>query len=209
MENILYALLGWLAGILSSFLLEWNRNRRITASLRVALQFEMVEYRYRMTGVVFMLASRSNALSPELINWLLGHFKAYPERGTHNEAVEALESLAANPAATKQSAAQFAASASQKTLGLKKYPTPALDAAVASVSLFTPKEQRAILEVRTLVSNYDSVVDEVWRFFERTFDSSLNDSNRAKIDKNLETAGTQALHVCQRIADHAAELARP
>ena len=45
-ENVLFAVLGWVAGIFSSILLEWNRDSRLVKSLRKALHFELHEFRF-------------------------------------------------------------------------------------------------------------------------------------------------------------------
>ncbi len=102
-------------------------------------------------------------------------------------------------------AADFSAKASQKSPALKKYPTPALHTAVSSVALFTTHEQKEILELATLVANYDAVVDEAWRFFEMTF-GSLTAPNLQNVQANLNTAYAQAADLCQRLADQAARV---
>lgn len=205
MENVLYVALGWLAGILSSLVLEWNRDHRVTKSLRKALLFELAEFRFRMAGVVFMLGTRSGTLTPERIAWLIGEFESYKGFASPKDVLDALRAMQEHPQEAQAVAKRFAAQASQGSPGLKKYPTPALDAAVGSVSLFKPQEQRQILEMRTLVSNLESATDEAWKFFEKTFDGSLTANDRQRIDVNLETAYAQAAQICERIAKHASQ----
>lgn len=205
MENALFVALGWLAGILSSLVLEWNRERRIAKSLRTALLFELAEFRFRMAGVAFMLGARSGTFTPDRISWLIGEFESYKGFASPKDVLEALRAMQEHPEEAQRVAKHFAAQASQASPGLKKYPTPALDAAVAAVSLFKPAEQRQILELRTLVSNLESATDEAWRFFEKTFDSSLTANDRRRIDVNLETAYAQSAQICERIAKHASQ----
>jgi hypothetical protein len=209
MQSVLYILLGWLSGLFSTVLLEWNRDNRHVKSLRAALRFEVVSYRHRMAGVAFMLFTRSNQLLlGDRLNWLIGEFDAYhgPDR---NEAfLETLCLLRDHPTESRVVAARFAEEASQASPGLKKYPTPALDAAVAAVALFKPDEQTEILELRTLVSNFEAAVDEAWRFFEMTFNASLNDESRRRVNVNAEMAYSQIAQLCERIANQAARVAR-
>jgi len=77
---------------------------------------------------------------------------------------------------------------------------------VNAVSLFSPVEQRQILELRTLISNLESATDEAWRFFEMTFNASLPEESRRRVDVNLETAYAQAAQLCERIARHVASM---
>jgi hypothetical protein len=202
--EVLYLAFGWLAGLFSSLLLEWNRDHRTTASLRQALRFEMAEFRFRMAGVVFMLACRAGALTPERIQWLIAEFDGYKGFASPAGVLDALRTMQEHPSEAKLVAKNFAAQLSQGSPGVKKYPTPALESAVASVSLFRPDEQRLILEMRTLVSNLESATDEAWRFFEMTFNSSLTPNDRRRVEINLETAYSQVAQLCERIAKHAA-----
>jgi hypothetical protein len=208
MYNVRFVLLGWLAGIFSSLILEWNRDSRVTKSLRKALQFELVEFRFRMVGVAFMLATRAGTLSPGRVAWLIAEFETYKGFGVaaSTDVLDALKTMQEHPKGGKVMAARFAAKLQQAAPGLKKYPTPALDAAVASVALFSPEEQRLILELRTLVSNLESATDESWHFFEKTFDSALSGEDRRRLEVNLATANAQAAELCERIAKHIANM---
>jgi hypothetical protein len=206
MENLLYALLGWVSGLFSSVLLEWNRDHRQVKSLREALHFEMVLFRYRMGDVVFLLAAKLGVLTPDVVAWLIKEFESYGGPDRDNELLEALRTMKSYPQRAAVLAAQSAAAARQKSLALKKYPTPALDAAIASVSLFTPDEQKDILELRARVANFDAIADEVWHFFQMTFDGSLNVQSRGAVESNIETAYRQALELCREMATNASRL---
>lgn len=204
--EVLYAFLGWLAGLLSTLFLEWNRDHRLVKSLRTALHFELVRFRYRMAGVVFMMAARQGTLSPDRIAWLATEFNEYTEADKDLNVVSALEALQQYPTQAAAVLKNFAAKASQKSPALKKYPTPALHAAVSSVALFSPAEQKEILELATLVSNFEVVVEEAWRFFEMTFDNSLTPQDRQAIHMNVETAYAQAGNLGVRLAQQAARV---
>jgi len=188
MQNMLLVALGWAAGVFSSMLLEWNPDSRLATSLRKALRFELIEFRFRMAGTVFKLATRAGALSPDRLAWLISEFEMYKGYASTTEVLESLRTMQEHPKEANLMSARFAAELQQGSPGLKKYPTPALDTTITSVSLFAPEEQRQILELRTLVSNLESATDESWRFFEKTFDSSLSAESRRRVDVNLETA---------------------
>lgn len=208
MQNLLLVTLGWLAGVFSSLLLEWNRATRTVKSLRKALEFELAEFRFRMAGVAFMLSARSGTLSQDQVAWLISEFKSYQGFAPTTQFLQALETMQQHPREAELVGRRFAAELQQASLGLKKYPTPALDAAVTSVALFTPHEQRYILELRTLISNLESATDESWRFFEMTFNSSLSGESRRRVDINLKVAYAQAAQLCQRIAQHIAAMTK-
>src|SRR5207249_9675159 len=101
----------------------------------------------------FMLSARGGTLTAERITWLIKEFEAYSGPDRNEPVLEALRAMQQYPPEAKAVAARFAVDASQASPGLKKYPTPALDAAVAAVALFHPNEQTEILELRTLISN--------------------------------------------------------
>jgi hypothetical protein len=206
MPPVLYAFLGWVAGLFSTVLLEWNRDYRQVKSLRTALRFELIRFRYRMAGVAFMMTVRQGTLTPQLIAWLSTEFATYTEPDKDQNIATALEALQQHPKEAKAVLANFATSASQKSPALKKYPTPALQTTVASVSLFSPKAQKEILELSTLVANFDAVVEEAWRFFQMTFDNALTPQSIQNVHANIETAYAQAGALAVRIAEQAARV---
>lgn len=206
MEHFLYALLGWAAGVFSNLILEWNREKRQVGSLRKALQFEMKQYRNRMASIVYFLSVRSGALTADAVDWLIAEFEVFDAPDFKPDVLDALKEMKKHPETANAVSVSLAATAGQRSPGLKKYPAPALDAAVASVALFDPAEQTNILEARTLIANYEATVDEAWRFLEMTYDSSLTPENRQKVEANLELAYRRAVHVCRRIALYAGRL---
>jgi len=139
---MLYAFFGWLAGLFSSLLLEWNRDTRLLKSMRTALRFELVRFRYRMDGVVFMMSSQTGTLTPDRVAWLQKEFAIYEEPDKDGNVVLALEALQQHPQQAQAVLANFAVTASLKSPALKKYPTPALQNAVSSIGLFSPANRK-------------------------------------------------------------------
>src|SRR5437016_3653227 len=101
MDHVLYIILGWVSGLFSSVLLEWNRDNRKVKSLRIALKFEMVAFRHRMAGVVFMLSARGGTLTPERITWLINEFEAYSGPDRNEPVLEALRAMQQYPREAK------------------------------------------------------------------------------------------------------------
>lgn len=124
MENVLFVALGWVAGIFSSILLEWNRDGRLAKSLRKALHFELTEFRFRMAGMVFMFATRADTLSPDRISWLIQEFEKYKGFASPADVLDALRTMQQHPTEARAVSARFAAQLQQGSPGLKKYPVP-------------------------------------------------------------------------------------
>lgn len=142
-------------------------------ALRKALRFELSSFRYRMASVVHMLSIRTGTLTSEVAAWILSEYEAYTGAERNDDVVDAMRAVVEHPDEAQLVVEKLAAQASQRSLALKKYPTPALDAAIGKLTLFKPAEQEWMLELRTLIGNFDALVDEAWQFFQMTFDNSL------------------------------------
>jgi len=201
MENALYAALGWMFGLLSALVLEWNRRARTVAALRKAVAFECAEIAYRLANVVYGLSIRLGKADPELLNWLSEAYGRYHGRHRNPTVIETMAKLAANPEQACKDMETLRRNSPDKKPILQKYPAPALEAARLALSDLSKDDLLEVLEMLTLLSIFDRLVDDSREHFKMTFDQEASESNRIAIETNLNQTYAQALSVARQIVD--------
>jgi hypothetical protein len=208
-ENVAFAALGWLSAIFSSMVLEWNRTRRSAVAIRRALIVELKELSNRLAHVAYQLALQTSTIDQELLTWLRIAHERYDGLNRNEKLVEVLRTLEENPEQLARDVAIMRLQNPNKSIGLKKYPAPAVDAAIKLLTELPYAEQSVVLEIRTYLATFDILVDDARQYHAMTFDESLATNNRSAVKKNLETAYKDALDVCRTIVDLAAQIVWP
>jgi len=204
LNTFLSALLGWLGGLLSAQLLDRNRKVRHDALIREALKAEASAFRYRMAMLSWRLAHNRGSIDPDLLLWLRAHVGSYagPERNEDEQKklVASLDAMLADPPSLAEAVRREAIILKSKAPALKRYPTPCLDAAVANLGSFAPKERYAVLEAHTLARTFDAVVDDAAQFFRMQL-SAATQGVSDSASENLDSAYDHALSLARTSTD--------
>lgn len=209
LENVAFAILGWLSALLSSMVLEWNRTKRAAGAIRRALVIELKELSNRYSLVAYQLAIRTSSLDQDLLTWLRVAHERYDGVNRNEKIVDVLKTLEAHPEQVARDIENMRALSPAKSLALKKYPAPALDAAIALLAELPPDEQALVLEIRTYLATFDMLVDDARQYHDMTFDESLAENNRSAVNMNLDSTYRNALDVCRAIVDLSTKVVWP
>ncbi len=90
----------------------------------------------------------------------------------------------------------------RKGLAIKKYDMPFINENYKDLCLFDMKFQKDISEVRCQLNILNEQIDNARFYFEKTFDSSLSDSNSKIINSNLEQSYIQINTTIINISNH-------
>jgi len=170
MEPIFAAILGWLFGLVSALVLDWNKNQRQIKALRMLLQFEASALAYRFAGVGFNLAAKLGKLDARFATWFLPIETSYEGAEKIAGLGDVLRKLAAGAEQDSESQRVSEDAYPGRGIRLRKYSTPALDAAVGHLAELPPKMQQRLLHLQHLIVIFQAVVEDIDEFGRMTFD---------------------------------------
>lgn len=207
MEPIFAGILGWLFGLVSALVLDWNKNQRQVKALKISLRFEADALAYRFASVAFNLAAKLGKRDARFANWFLPIETSYEGAEKIAGLSDVLRKLAAGDGQESDGQRISEDAFPGRGIRLRKYSTPALGAAVGQLSEFPAELQQRLLHLQHLIVIFQAVVDDIDEFGRMTFDQSLSQANRAAVDRNRRLAYETAFELAQRITDAAREVA--
>lgn len=160
----------------------------------------MKEIKFRLILGVFLIAQKFGTYDRDLLNWLDPLIKKFSDTDLKQKLLKTIEAL------LKLNDEQLYALSQQrkaqtKALSLKTFSLPFLDSKISTLSLFDTKFQNTILEIRSQVNLLSEEIEQARFFYEKTFDSTLNQENHAIISQNLRDSYQHIANVSRRIVD--------
>ena len=179
---------------------ERTRRRR---DLVNGVAADLGEAQTRCAMTVYFLRQRKGAHDRASLEWLLsildGRIGVDPAIDRIRETLR--KDLTGTDVDLAQAQMQYKLEHVGESASLRYIQTPFLDAQVGQLALFRGEIQQKILQLRTDVANVNDVVDEARRFELMTFDSTLGDRNRERVENNLEASYGRIRDAAQRVAD--------
>ncbi|HXP83286.1 MAG TPA: hypothetical protein VN841_01110 [Bryobacteraceae bacterium] len=196
---------GWVLGLASPLIWEWQKRRRRVKELKSSVIGELNELRYKMGWVALTVRMNRGNADAEFINWLDPIVQNYVGAETNPELVAGLktlrELLLRNPGIGQQKRPLVG-------LGVKEYTLPLLDAHLGEISNFRVKFQSAVLAIKGHLDLFNQTVSYLRKLEDRTFDQSITGVNREAVMKNIDNGFVDLANRAKRIADLAGELDR-
>jgi hypothetical protein len=200
--NAIYILLGWLLGLFTQYFAELVQRPRRRSQIRNSLFIELTELRYRAAGVLSILLINSGKIDRTFLQWLESIQAQYEGPNAIQGTLERTRDL------LKLTDAQIAATCPARSepghIALKKYTLPFLTSQLSALPIFSPEFQRLALEIVARVAIVNEEIDHLNFHFQKTFDSSLSETNRPLVLRNvnssLNTVTQSSRHLCDNIA---------
>jgi len=199
-SELVALLLGWLLGLLSlpigdSIRRGYERNR-----LARAIKSELVELRYTMALVADNMRAATGTQDDAFLAWLEGTVESYTgsdaEQPGFLAAVRQLRITLAGAIPPKRPS-------SGSGLHLKTYDLPFLTSQVQQISIFSIEFQQQVLQIKAQLELFNAEMAFLMKQYELTFNPSLDATNRAIIQGNLQSGyakgGRSAIHIADLI----------
>lgn len=187
--DFLPILFGWSLGILSTLGIDLIKKYGRKKEFEKGVLAELREIRSRLASIVFLLSPKYGPFDREVLKWVHNIFKedagATVSLETINTLMTRLEEWTDEQLedwGRRRRAEQISGKS------IRKYYAPFLDANIGQVSLFDVKFQRLIHQIRAWLGALNETTDEAWYYFSKTFDSTLDSTNRRIINANLDGA---------------------
>ena len=193
---------GWLLGLLAPAISAWAASRKRTKEIREGIKTELTQLRYRLGSLALQVAIQLGTLDRPLIEW----FKSLADTHKGVGPIEgSLRSVVAKVLESddEQLAAVLSQAKGQEGVSLifVRYGTPFLDSSLSQLSDLPPKSHAKLLEIQAQVSFLHTLVDEANHLHHLTFDESIGESNRERIQKNIRQTYARIGQLAQIIAD--------
>ena len=183
------SVLGWLLSLCSLLLVQPLQDRRDRKKTRSAVRVELQELLVRTVFSVDGLARASGEVNAQHFDWVLKLLKKHKSCNVDSELIDALAKV------TKESQSEIenflsASSAEIQSRGVsaRKYSLPFLERNIDRLRLFEADEARRLLDIVARLEIVHQLIDDAQVYFNRTFESSLSDGNRAINSANLDSA---------------------
>jgi len=177
-------LLGWLLALLSPTVVNAITKRYSRKEVKKALLTELSGVSGLLVALVYQIEKNLGRLNRETLKWTLERFKKYQDLSTQSELLNPLEKLLNLPDEQLIAASKLMPRNPSITLGLKEIQTPFLDAHLIALPLFKETFQSRILEIKSKIGIINQEIIQARFYFEKSFDSTVNDNNRKILDSN-------------------------
>ncbi|MBI5471861.1 MAG: hypothetical protein HY961_05900 [Ignavibacteriae bacterium] len=158
-EKVVFVLLGWLLGLLSPLIVDTIRKRIEVSEICTALREELSELRYQLALLVYLIDNHFGKFDRSNLEWFKSAIQSY--KGVHEveifrSAVEKFLKLSDEQLTTL---AADGKAPPEKTLSLKKYSVPLVDAKITSLYSLDPKTLGHLLELKRSISLLNEETD--------------------------------------------------
>ena len=200
--------LGWMLGFLSPLLTDCIRDVLSKGKIRKAIENELSELRYRMAALAFGLVLTHGKFDRAFLTWFKTTIQDYS--GVHQEGADILSKAVELLEQSDESIAKFVNSqqtpTSYKATALKQYSLPYLETHLSDLDRFSEESQGQLLEIRVQLGFLNDRVDDHSFFYQKTFDSSIDEINATLIQENLKSIYSLVAENAQHVADQIAKL---
>lgn len=199
-SELVALILGWLFGLLSLPISDSIRRGYERKTLAKAIKSELVELRYTIALVADNMKSATGTQDDTFLDWLEATVASYTgsdaEQPGFLAAVRQLRIKLAGAIPPKRPS-------SGSGLHLKVYDLPFLASQVQRLSIFSIEFQQQVLQVKAQLDLFNADMTFLMRQYELTFNPSLDATNRAIIQANLQSGyakgGRSAIHIADLI----------
>ncbi len=204
--DIIYLLVGWALGISGTLLVGEIKSRQDRRAFLAALSVELSEFKAGLVSNAFMISMRSGKLDKERVEWATRELRHY--RGDKNveglaQTLDALTRLEQTSIAAMTEHSKRNATSDHR---FRRVSLPFLDANLSIVKSLDAEACRKILSIRSHSRMLDEMIVESKEYHLQTFDSSLTDTNREIVGKNLDGAYRWIELKCMRLCSLIDEL---
>jgi hypothetical protein len=201
-------LAGWVLGVLSPLLVERIRDLWRRGDLRRALAVELREVQLALALTAYSLHVRARSLTEEQAHLFRRVLDGYRGPELNSEGLEATKLLLSSPWDEQRARMARSPVHSQNAPRLVKHHLPFLQTNLTQLSAMAPHLQWRAWQLIRDVEFYNDQVDFAARLFEKTFDSSLTEANRAVVVSNIESIYVSSAARAERIVREIEEAVR-
>jgi len=200
-EKVLFVFLGWLLGLMGPIIVDSIRKRRDIREIRAALNTEVHELQYRLAGVAYFVEMRYGEVNRKFLEWLKPILANYKGLNPTSDILKSIETQLTLSDDQIHALAQHSKAAPEGGLTLKKYQLPLLDSSISSLASLSTDLQNHLLELKTHLGLLNEEVDQARYYFDLTFQSSITNENRARVNENLISCYMKYGSRARQIAD--------
>lgn len=195
---------GWLLGLLTPIITSKYQERKKAKSLKKSILCEIDELRITMAQVIYLVESKFDGINYELIDYILA---IYAKSNAKSE-YEHLEIQLKNIRKKSENELLIVKKIKEneefsKSLSMKKYYLPYLEAKINELSSLEDEFQRKSLELLRLLALFNDNVEEGKFFYKLTFDGNLSEGNhqiaQQVLNENHQFLARQARKIVEKI----------
>jgi len=184
--ELTFLLLGWILGLVAGPIQDWLRRHNERKHFRRALWTELNDLRERLAQATFVIESKRDGISRDLLNWVRKHITGwtgvYPS-GPLSDISKRLSELDDEEFAK---IAQFAQTQDTNGLSLQRYDLKYLSSKLDRLDILSEQAQQSLLAVLTHIGFINQQVANSEFYRGLTFDSGISKENHAIASAELK-----------------------
>lgn len=198
MESVLFALLGWLFGLLSPGIAERIRRSYRSSEVQKAIATELGELRYTLAWSGYLLCHRTGLLTDAALDWIIPAVRSYTGPLANSTSADILKNLRSK--SERERASLLSPVNEDQSLSLKVLSLPLLSAHLSEMALFPVGFQAAVLRIMGQLDIYNQHVTYLQGQFNLTF--TVTDATNIAALKANQLAGVRFLaRMAETISD--------
>lgn len=184
--KIRFLVVGWVLGLIGSSITDFIRDWRRVRLFKRAVRTELQELRVRLVGVVFQVAAHFGRIDRNLLQWLEAAMEGY-SGALVGQLVDFRPLLAATDEQLREMSDKLKATAGISLI-FRRYQLSFLDKHIDQLAHFDVAAQARLLDIRAQLGLLTEMVEEAQYFYRLTFQSSLADTAKDALDKNIDNS---------------------
>ena len=201
LDNIFFAFIGWLAGILSPILVDLAREHRETEHLKKGILADLTEAQLICAVSFFLVRARLGKLDRHDLTWVHVILVRHGAASDYQNILKVLEGVLKLPDEKLLMGLQNFRSQPGMGLTIRRLETPFLQSHLGKLATFGPLYQRRILDISRRVRIFNEIGDDAKYYFRKTFESNISADNYARVNTNYDGCCTQIAEQAKSIAD--------
>ena len=198
--GILYTIFGWLLGLLSQPIVSRIEKYYKRGDVKTAIFSKLKNLLVRLASTCMKIEAHLGTKDKESLRWLKAIYEEYRIE-CPQKILDAMEKIIQAPDEQFKVAVQYLKAGEDEGIGLRGFSLPFTDSILENLSVFDPKFQSDILEIRTQVGFLNEVVEESVFYFRLTFDPDVIKTNSEPIKNNMNTCYRQVGDGCRRLVE--------
>jgi hypothetical protein len=182
--TILTLLLGWLLGIFSTLIIDVIRKSHQKTNFKKALFTEFKEIRLRLAGGIYLISGSLGTIDKNLLQWCYNILENHSEKITAETLKKIKRQLRLSDKKIR-ALYQPEPNLTKNPYILKKFHLSFLESNLTYLSLFNLTFQSRVIEIKNQLDLVNEDIELNRFYYEKTFDSSLNESDRRIVDNNV------------------------
>lgn len=190
--KFIYIIFGWFLGILSTFVIDFIKNKNKRNELTNGILVELNDIRYRLACNVFLVASKSGTLNSEIALWLKKVFGEYKDTYDDKKLFDAIEHLATlsdEEIETEFSTLRIVTPPDMSNR-FNEISLPFLNSRLGDLSLLDTKTQQNILDIKARLDLLNEEIRFYMYCFQKTWEISETENyDRVVSNSDISRAG--------------------